>query len=72
MQYISYVVTILSIVGTVANAFQKRWCFWLWMVTNTFWVIYDIWMGAYGQAVLYVVNCITCVIGLWRWKNEKV
>lgn len=72
MQNVSYIITLMSIVGTVANAFQKRWCFILWLFTNLFWVIYDLWIGAYGQAVLYVVNCITCVIGLRMWKSEKV
>ena len=71
MQTISYIMTALSIVGTVANAFQKRWCFIIWLFTNLFWVIYDLWIGAYGQALLYVVNCVTCVIGLWRWKKIK-
>lgn len=27
MNYIAYAVTAASIVGTVANSFQKRWCF---------------------------------------------
>lgn len=72
MQLISYIITLMSIVGTVANAFQKRWCFYVWILTNLFWIIYDVWIGAYGQAALYVANCITCVIGLRKWKNEKV
>ena len=70
MQLISYIITLMSIVGTVANAFQKRWCFYVWILTNLFWIIYDVWIGAYGQALLYVANCITCLIGLRKWKKK--
>lgn len=37
MNYIAYAATVASIVGTVANSFQKRWCFWVWGCTNTLW-----------------------------------
>ena len=69
MQIISYIITALSIIATVGNAFQKRWCFVVWLFTNAFWIVYDIWIGAYGQAMLYVANFIICVIGLKKWKK---
>ncbi|MGN0492293.1 MAG: hypothetical protein ACI4F7_01490 [Acutalibacteraceae bacterium] len=31
MNYLPYIVTALSIIGTVANSLQKRWCFWIWI-----------------------------------------
>lgn len=40
MQYIAYFVTAASIIGTVANSLQKRWCFWVWLCTNAFWIGY--------------------------------
>lgn len=66
MQYIAYFVTAASIVGTVANSFQKRWCFWVWICTNTFWTVYNIISGSYAQALLYAFNFIMAVIGLVR------
>ena len=70
MQYTSYIITAISIIATVANAFQKRWCFIVWLFTNLFWIIYDLWIGAYGQALLYVANFVICVIGLFKWKKK--
>lgn len=70
MQYTSYIITAISIIATVANAFQKRWCFIVWLFTNLFWIIYDLWIGAYGQALLYVANFVICVIGLRNWKKK--
>lgn len=71
MTFISYVVSIITVVGTVANAFQKRWCFWIWLITNAFWIGWNIAIGEYAQSVIYVVNLTTCIIGLFKWKRNK-
>lgn len=72
MNYIAYIVTALSIVGTVANSFQKRWCFFVWAFTNSFWCVFNIINGSYAQAILYAFNFAMAFIGLWKWrKNEK-
>lgn len=69
MNNIAYIVTALSIVGTIANSFQKRWCFIIWMCTNTFWCIYNIINKQYAQAILYLFNFIMAIIGLIKWKK---
>ena len=72
MNYIAYIVTALSIVGTVANSFQKRWCFIVWVFTNSFWCVFNIINGSYAQAILYAFNLAMAFIGLWKWrKNER-
>lgn len=71
MNYIAFLFTAASIVGTLANSFQKKWCFGVWICTNSFWCVYNTINGQYAQALLYVFNFITCVIGLWKWKNPN-
>ena len=72
MNYIAYIITALSIVGTVANSFQKRWCFVVWAFTNSFWSVFNIINGSYAQAILYAFNLAMAFIGLWKWrKNER-
>ena len=72
MNYIAYIATALSIVGTVANSFQKRWCFIVWAFTNSFWCVFNIINGSYAQAILYAFNLAMAFIGLWKWrKNER-
>lgn len=71
MQYIAYFVTAASIVGTVANSLQKRWCFWVWICTNTFWTVYNIISESYAQALLYAFNFIMAVIGLVKWRQKE-
>jgi hypothetical protein len=65
-----WVVTAASLVGTVANIYQRRWCFWVWLVTNALWAVYDCWLGAWAQAALMATYTVLAVWGLARWKPE--
>lgn len=71
MDIIAYLMTALSIVGTIANSFQKRWCFWFWLITNAFWIGYNFINGCYAQMLLYIFNCGTCILGLFKWQKTK-
>ncbi len=70
MGVIAYLITAASIVGTLANSFGKRWCFYVWLCTNAFWAIYNVTVGSYAQALLYVFNFVTSIIGLIKWKGR--
>lgn len=70
MTIITYLITAITLIGTVANSLQKRWCFYIWIPTNLFWVIYNLVIGQYAQAILYTVNTITSIIGLIQWTKK--
>lgn len=72
MQYITYIMTAATIAGTVANSFQKRWCFYIWGITNAFWCIYNISIKEYAQAGLYAFNLIMAVVGLVKWRKKEI
>ena len=69
MNVISYIITIITLVGTVGNSFQKRWCFYIWIPTNLFWVIYNIIIAQYQQSIIYAANLVTSIIGLIKWRR---
>lgn len=71
MGNIAYLITVASIVGTLANSFGRRWCFYVWLCTNAFWVVFNITTQSYAQALLYLFNFATCIIGLIKWKGRK-
>lgn len=71
MVYIAYTVTLASIVGTVANSFGKRWCFWVWMCTNAFWCVYNTVISQYAQTLLYAFNFVLAIVGLVKWKRNR-
>lgn len=71
MNMIPYIVTAASIVGTVANSFQKRWCFYIWLCTNAFWCVYNAKNRSYAQSLLYAFNFAMAILGLIKWKHSR-
>ena len=71
MEYISDIITAVSITATIANAFKKRWCFIAWLFTNCFWCVYDFYIGAYSQSILFAVYFVISLIGLRKWKRAE-
>ena len=65
-----WVVTIASIIGTVANVYKKSWCFIVWASTNFMWVVYNIHKEIYAQAALWVVYFGLSVWGWCKWKKS--
>jgi hypothetical protein len=63
----TWLITIASIVGTVANIYKKQWCFAIWLVTNAAWMIVDFCAGMYPQAALFSVYVCLAVWGLVKW-----
>ena len=46
----TWIITLASIVGVVANIHRRRWCFWVWLCTNSLWMVIDFVAGLYAQA----------------------
>ena len=70
MTAITYIVTAATMIGTIANSLQKRWCFDIWAVTNTFWLVYNMVIGQHAQGLIYALNLIMSVVGLVQWKRK--
>ena len=66
-----WIVSVLSLVGTVANIYKARWCFAVWAVTNAAWTLYDIHKTAYPQAALQAVYFVLAIWGLWAWRKRQ-
>jgi nicotinamide riboside transporter PnuC len=67
----TFIVTIAAITGTVANIYKKQWCFIIWVLTNTFWCIYDYSIGAKWQALQFLVYTGLAVWGLIQWRCNR-
>ncbi len=65
-----WVVTVASLVGTVANIYKRRWGFAVWFVTNLAWTGYDAWLGAWPQAALMAVYAGLAVWGWAKWRDR--
>jgi len=61
--------TILSIAGVILNIQKKRICFFVWLVTNSAWCVYDFHITAYAQSFLFLVYVVLAIWGLLKWKD---
>jgi nicotinamide riboside transporter PnuC len=62
---------VLSIIGAIANATQRRWGFHVWIVANIGWVAYDFALGCYAQSFLFIFFTCTNIYGLIYWKRNE-
>lgn len=65
-----WLLTIASLIGVVANIHKKTWCFYIWAVTNSLWMVYDLTRGAYPQAFLFAVYVILAFYGIYQWRKS--
>ncbi len=65
----TWIVTVLSIVGVIANIKKKRWCFYIWAVTNCAWMLINIGIGLYSAAALFLVYFVLAIWGIAAWKT---
>lgn len=64
-----WIVTAAAIIGTVANVYQRWWSFAIWLPTNLAWVAFDLYIGAFHQAMLMAVYAGLAAWGLCRWSK---
>lgn len=63
----TWALTVLSLIGVVANIYKRRWCFYVWALTNAAWAIIDYQAGIYAQSALFTVYFGLAVWGAWKW-----
>ena len=66
-----WIVTAVSIFGSILNAFKSKWCFYVWILANAFWFAYDIYIDLYSRAALDIVQTIICVSGIYYWNKRS-
>lgn len=66
-----WIVTGLSILGTVLNIKKKKICFVIWLFTNLAWFIYDLMTNNYPQAALFGVYTLLSIWGIYEWRKTK-
>lgn len=71
MELVTWIVSLLALLGTILNAEKHRAGFYLWLVTNLFWTIYDFKIGAYAQGTLFFAYFLLAIRGLIVWKKKR-
>ena len=63
--------TFLTLFGTILAVYKKWQCFLIFSVSNIYWFIYDLRLGAYAQAAVFVGFTAVNIIGVRKWVKEK-
>lgn len=70
LRSLNWVLTILSLVATWANATRLIWCFYIWIFTNLAYVLLDIFIyDNWARAILTLVQLIFCFVGIYEWRK---
>lgn len=64
---ITWLFVALSLAGTFQNSRQKISGFYLWIIGNTCWTVYNFYIGEPQQAFLFIVNTALSIWGIYNW-----
>ena len=67
MLLITWMLTLLGIIGVILNIYKIRACFLVWIAGNVGWMIVDFHYGVYAQSALFGIYLILAVIGYIQW-----
>ncbi len=65
----TWLLTLLSILGVILNIRKSRACFYIWAGTNASWAVVDYQAGLHAQAALFAVYFSLAVWGIWAWRK---
>jgi nicotinamide riboside transporter PnuC len=68
---VTWLLTLLSLVGTVLNIRQHRACFIIWAATNISWAVVDWQKQLYAQSALFAVYFGFSIWGIIAWRKKK-
>jgi len=70
IELLSAIATVLAIIGVIANNNRARFCFLLWMVSNTLTAAIHAHAGLYSLCVRDVVFLVLAVHGWIMWGKK--
>lgn len=65
-----WLITGLAIFGTILNIRKNRWCFRVWLVSNSALCIHNFIIGEYAQSGLFLVYVGLAIYGIWSWRKK--
>ncbi len=71
MEIIALVASILSIIGAILVAKKSVWGFYLWIVSNSIWLVFDILIGLWEQVPIWFASLISSVYGVVKWGEKE-
>jgi hypothetical protein len=64
---VKWIVALLAIIGTAANILEHSWGFAIWIITNSFFMVYNFKIREKPQSFIFAVYFCLAIWGLLRW-----
>ena len=71
MAAFTWIITFVSLAGTVLNVRKNILCFYLWAVGNVAWLAFDVASGLFSRAVLDTVHLEVAIWGIFEWRKDE-
>ncbi len=68
---LTWFLTLISLTGTVLNVRKNISCFYVWLIGDILWCIFDLKSGTYGRALLDFVQVILAICGIFSWRKNE-
>ena len=68
---LSWILVVLSLAGNIFVIKKNVLGQWLWALSNVGWITFDLYIGAYSQAFLFLIYLGMCVWGIIAWTRES-
>lgn len=65
----TWIMTAISMFGSYLNSVKSIYCFYVWIIANILWIIYDVSIKLYSRAALDILQTILCVYGIINWRQ---
>ncbi len=68
---LTWFLTLISLTGTVLNVCKNISCFYVWLIGDILWCIFDLKSKTYGRALLDFVQVILAICGIFSWRKNE-
>lgn len=66
----SWLLVCMSLIGNVFVIKKNVIGQWMWAFANLGWISYNLYLGAYAQAFLFMVYTCLCIWGIISWSKD--
>ena len=67
LKIISWIASIISLIGIMLNAYKIIWCWPVWIIGNLLWLYWSYKKREWAQFILWMVFEVTNIFAWYQW-----
>ncbi len=68
---IKYACIPLTLIALYYNVNKDYKCFYIWLFTNSYFIIYNLYIKDITQSIIWIIYIFFTIYGLYEWKYKK-